>query len=126
MLKSENKRSFGAAGEELAAEYLVQNGYRLLDRNYRSGRIGEIDVVAAHEDFICFIEVKTRTGTLFGQPCEAVDGRKQLNLRKLAWIYLKHKGLTERNIRFDIVEVTGDRKGDEFINIKINIIRNAF
>jgi putative endonuclease len=126
MTESTNKRSLGSEGERLAADYLVQNGYRLLDMNYRSGRMGEIDIVAAQDEFICFIEVKTRTGSSFGLPCEAVGRRKQENLRRLAWAYLKHRGLTDRNVRFDIVEVTGDKKGGEFINIKINLIRNAF
>lgn len=126
MTEGKNKRSFGGEGEKLAADYLMHNGYRLLDMNYRSGRMGEIDIVAAQDEFICFIEVKTRTGSLFGRPCEAVGRRKQENLRRLAWAYLKHKGLTGRNARFDIVEVTGDIRDDKFINIKINLIRNAF
>lgn len=121
-----NKRSFGGEGEKLAADYLVQNGYSLLEMNYRYGRMGEIDIIAAENEFICFIEVKTRTGSTFGLPCEAVGWKKQVNLRRLAWAYLKYKGLTNRNARFDIVEVTGDRKDEKFINIKINLIRNAF
>lgn len=126
VLKENNKRSFGKLGEDLAAEYLGKNGYKLLDRNYRSGRMGEIDIVAVQGEYLCFIEVKTRTGKLFGLPCEAVDARKQANLRKLAWAYMKHKGLEGKNARFDVVEVTGNKKGDEFINIKINVLRNAF
>lgn len=121
-----NKRSFGGEGERLAAEYLRQNGYRLLDVNYRFGRLGEIDIIASQDGYICFVEVKTRTGTDFGRPCEAVGRKKQETLRRLAWAYLKYRGLTDRNARFDIVEVTGDKKDGEFINIKINLIKNAF
>lgn len=126
MTEGINKRSFGAEGEKFAAEYLVNNGYRLLDMNYRCGRMGEIDIVASEAEFICFIEVKTRTGSTFGRPCEAVGWKKQENLKRLAWAYLKHKGLTGSNARFDIIEITGDRTGDSLINIKINLIRNAF
>lgn len=121
-----NKRQFGRLGEELAATYLSQNGYRLLDKNYRAGRMGEIDIIAAEREYICFIEVKTRTSSLFGAPCEAVDRRKQENIRKLAWVYLKHKSLTEKSIRFDIVEITGGNKDGGFVADKINLIRNAF
>lgn len=126
VLKEDNKKSFGKLGEDLAAEYLEKEGYRLLDRNYRAGRLGEIDIVAVQGEYLCFIEVKTRTGKLFGLPCEAVDGRKQSTLRKLALAYMKHKGLEGRNVRFDIVEVTGDKRDGEFIHININLIRNAF
>lgn len=126
MAGSINKRSFGGEGEKLAADYLVKNGYRLLDMNYRCGRIGEIDIIAAEDEYICFVEVKTRTGITFGRPCEAVGTGKQENLRRLAWAYLKQKGLTDSNVRFDMVEVTGDRMDGKFLNIKINLIRNAF
>ncbi len=126
MAQGMNKRSFGSEGERLAAEYLRQNGYRLLDVNYRFGRLGEIDIIAAQDGYICFVEVKTRTGTEFGLPCEAVGRKKQETLRRLAWAYLKYRGLTDRNARFDIVEVTGDKKDGEFINIKINLLKNAF
>ena len=126
MTEGINKRTFGGEGEKLAADFLIKSGYRLLDLNYRYGRMGELDIVAAEGEFICFVEVKTRTGDSFGRPCEAVGWRKQETLRRLAWAYLKHKGMTDRNARFDIVEVTGDRKDEKFINIKINLIRNAF
>jgi putative endonuclease len=121
-----NKRSFGAIGEQLAAEYLEKKGFVILDRNYRSGRFGEVDIVALEKDFLCFIEVKTRTSSNFGSPAEAVGHTKREKLKSLAWMYLKHKQLGERNMRFDIVEVTGKRKNDEFLPEQINLIRSAF
>ena len=89
-----NKRSFGAIGEQLAAEYLEKKGFVILDRNYRSGRFGEVDIVALEKDFLCFIEVKTRTSSNFGSPAEAVGHTKE-KLKSLAWMYLKHKKLGE-------------------------------
>lgn len=121
-----NKRSFGSIGEQLAAEYLKRNGFVILDRNYRSGRFGEIDIVALESEYLCFIEVKTRTSTYFGTPAEAVGYKKREKLRALAWIYLKQKKLGERNMRFDIVEVTGKRENDEFFPEQIHLIRSAF
>ena len=123
---SMNKRSFGSIGEKIAADYLTKNGFTILDQNFRSGRFGEIDIIAAENEYICFIEVKTRTSSLFGTPIEAVGYEKRRKIKALAWIYLKHKNLGERNMRFDIVEVTGKRVNEEFIPNNINLVRSAF
>ena len=121
-----NKRKFGSTGEQLAADYLVKNGFRILDRNYRSGRFGEIDIIAAEKEYICFIEVKTRTSDLFGTPAEAVGYSKRQKIRALAWSYLKSRNLGEQNMRFDIVEVKGKIINEEFNIENINLIRSAF
>lgn len=124
--RTENKRRFGSLGEKLAEEYLAKEGYKILHRNFHVSRLGELDMIAEHGEYICFIEVKTRTSTLFGTPGEAVDARKQANIRTLAWAYLKQFGLTERKVRFDVVEVTGRKAPDGFAVQKIQLIQNAF
>jgi len=121
-----NKRKHGAAGENAAVDYLVKNGFKILERNYRPGKLGEIDVIARENEYICFIEVKTRTSSLFGTPAEAVGHGKREKLRKLAWTYIKHRNLGEANMRFDVVEVTGSISGEVFIPGQINLIRSAF
>ncbi len=121
-----NKREFGKQGEQIAADYLVRNGFNILARNFRSGRYGELDIVAAEKEYICFIEVKTRTGALFGTPAEAVGHAKREKIRALAWIYLKQNRMGERNMRFDIVEITGKRTNESFEPKNINLIRGAF
>lgn len=121
-----NKRGFGSIGEKIAADYLIKNGFTILDKNYRSGRFGEIDIIAAENEYICFIEVKTRTSSLFGTPIEAVGYEKRKKIKTLAWTYIKYKNLGERNMRFDIVEVTGKRLNEEFIPDHINLVRSAF
>jgi putative endonuclease len=70
------KRLLGQEGEERAAQFLVQKGYRILERNYRT-RSGEIDLIALHKDEVVFVEVKTRTSDAFGAPELAVNPRKQ-------------------------------------------------
>ena len=125
-MTSMNKRNFGAVGEDIAVDYLVKNGFIILERNYRPGKLGEIDIIALEDEYICFIEVKTRTSRLFGAPAEAVGHGKREKLRKLAWTYIKHKNLGERNMRFDIVEVTGSILNEDFIPGQINLIRSAF
>jgi TIGR00252 family protein len=125
-IKKENKRSFGKYGESLAIEYLESKGYSIISANYRAGKLGEIDIIAGINEYICFIEVKTRTSTTFGTPAEAVDYRKQAVIKKLAWIYLKLNKLTEMPLRFDIIEVTGTKTDGNFILKNINHIKNAF
>ncbi len=121
-----NNYEFGKTGEQLAADYLENNGFTILDRNFRSGKFGEIDIIACEKEYICFIEVKTRTGNLFGTPAEAVGFSKRQKIKSLAWIYLKHKGMGERYMRFDIIEVTGTKSKDGFMPKSINLIRGAF
>lgn len=121
-----NRHQLGKKGEQIAADYLSENGYRILERNFRSGRFGEIDIIAEDGPFICFIEVKTRTSDLFGAPSESVDYNKRRKLRSLAMIYLKQKGNGERDIRFDVVEITARREGDGIMPENINLIRGAF
>jgi len=122
-----NKRqSFGVMGETAAADYLLKHNYKILKRNFRIGRIGEIDIIARENEYICFIEVKTRTGLLFGLPCESVTARKQERIKKLAHLFLCYNNLSNRDIRFDVVEVFVEGKEDRLAVKKINIIKNAF
>ena len=71
-----NNRKVGETGEQIAVDYLIKNGFTILNRNFRSGRFGEIDIIAEEDSCICFIEVKTRTSDTFGAPSEAVDHKK--------------------------------------------------
>ena len=83
---SANKRQTGTSYEIKAEEYLLQNGYKILERNFRN-RSGEIDIIAKDGEYFCFIEVKYRTTNDFGNPFEAVDYRKQNQIRKVANYY---------------------------------------
>lgn len=116
-----NKKSFGSTGELIATSFLKNNGYTVLAQNFRFGRLGEIDIIARENEYICFIEVKTRSSTLFGMPCESVNRKKQENIIKLAQVYLKQHRLTNSNVRFDVVEVILNKSLKE-----INLIKNAF
>ena len=112
-----NRQSIGKAGEELAARYLEENDFVILERNFRFGKMGEIDIIAREAEYICFIEVKTRTTTIYGSPSEAVNWKKQQGILRLSQVYLNRCGLNNSNVRFDVVEI---------LNEKINLIRNAF
>jgi putative endonuclease len=101
------KLDLGARGEDLAAGWYTARGYEVLARNWRC-REGELDLVVSRDRRIVFCEVKTRRGTGFGLPAEAVTGEKQRRLRRLATRWLGErspsKGFAE--VRFDVACVT--------------------
>jgi putative endonuclease len=115
-----SQKERGKAGEDLAAAYLNKQGYKILERNYRTP-LGEIDLIARHRGLLVFVEVKTRSGTRFGAGQDAVHHAKQARLRKLADYYLKQKRLGEVAVRFDVVAILLAGSG-----AKIEIIQNAF
>ncbi len=104
-------RQLGQRGETIAAEYLEQKGIRILDRNYRFER-NEIDLVCFDPDGhdagvgeIVFVEVKTRSGDLFGRPEEAVTPEKRDHIVAASRAYLYEKKLEGAACRFDVVSI---------------------
>jgi len=96
----------GQLGESAAAEFLEKKGWRIVERNWRSGR-SEVDIIAwDDEEILVFVEVKTRTGenSGFGSPEEFVDAKKQYMLARAAGIYMESIDY-EWEIRFDVVAV---------------------
>jgi putative endonuclease len=104
------KDVLGRHGEELAAEYLRQAGFRILARNWRSAE-GEIDIVAADRRALVACEVKTRSSTAYGLPREAVTWRKRRRLRHLAVSWVVANGVLFDEVRVDVVEVLRDPHG---------------
>lgn len=98
------KDELGRRGEDVAARFLEQQGLVVLSRNWRC-RHGELDVVATDADRLVVCEVKTRAGTRYGEPAEAVTDRKQARIRKVtqAWLAAHRTGWVE--IRFDVLAV---------------------
>jgi putative endonuclease len=102
--------NLGRYGESLAAEYLENNHYEILQRNWRFRRYGEIDIIAylSNKQCLSFIEVKSRNNNKFGLAVEAVSTRQQSKIRFLAEVYLSQH-VTERSyktISFDLITVT--------------------
>ena len=103
-----NTRKVGTEYENRATIYLEKLGYQILERNYRC-RIGEIDLIAGHEGYLVFVEVKYRSNAAQGYALEAVNGRKQATIRRVARHYLMSHHLPEDTpCRFDAVGITGD------------------
>lgn len=112
----------GLRGEQLAAQYLRRKKYKIIAANY-STKLGETDIVALSPDnVLCFIEVKTRSPHQLMPPSEAVDYRKQENLRTNAAAFIKAGKHSEKAARFDIIEVVLH----DMFNADINHIINAF
>lgn len=101
---SRARQQVGTLGEQAAAEALVEQGYRIVARNYRC-RGGELDIIAERNGILVFCEVKTRTSTQFGLPEEAVTIAKRRRLRKLALEFLQREGRRARVLRFDVISV---------------------
>jgi putative endonuclease len=104
------KDALGKQGEQLAAEYLQRAGLRILARNWRCSE-GEIDIVAADRRALVAVEVKTRSGTRFGTPLEAVTAKKRNRLRRLAVRWVVAHGVLFDEVRVDVVEVLKDERG---------------
>ena len=97
----------GRYGEDAAAKFLKQNGYRIVAANFRAGR-NEIDLIAEDREFLVFVEVKTRGTrtypTDYGAPADAVNRAKRKRTVEAARAYL-YKKPTEKTPRFDVIEV---------------------
>ena len=99
------KTELGAWGEDRAAEYLTDNGYRIVCRNFRC-RMGEIDLIAQKEDVLAFAEVKLRKNSRYGEAREFVTAEKQRKLRLAASYYLVGNSRTQNlQPRFDVLEI---------------------
>ena len=127
--KDLNAKRIATRGEDLAVRYLESKSYRVLARNFRAGRAGEIDIIArAPDEILAFIEVKTRTtdGIVYGIPevgFEAVDYRKQMKIYAVSDAYLK---LSDERGRwqYDVIVIGVPRNPEK--EVELTHVRNAF
>lgn len=119
-----SRKQTGALGEQIASDWLLQQGCVLIARNWRCPE-GELDIIAAEGDTLLFLEVRTRTTQgRFGTAEESVDWRKQRQVRHLAARYLSAHQHPCRRFRFDVIVVYLHRHSADVQNIRH--IRNAF
>ena len=111
----------GKLGEDCAANFLIERGYSILERNFRI-RSAEIDIIAQIDNMIAFVEVKARSNIRHGLPSEAVNLRKQKKIIEAASVFLQNEKFSDYACRFDVIEVY--LRGD-FIE-EVNHIENAF
>lgn len=98
-------QALGVLGEELAFHELRRKGYKILLRNYEC-LFGEIDLIAKHQGFLVFVEVKTRSTDEMGPPAEAVTPDKRRQIVRVAQYYLKRYGIHDVPCRFDVAAVS--------------------
>lgn len=116
-----NKRTSGSFYEDLACDYIVKNGGRILERNFRV-RQGEIDIIAMDEGYICFIEVKYRKDNRYGGPLAAVSFNKIRQICRISRFYLSSRKISEDNpIRYDVIAISNEDNATI-----IRWIKNAF
>ena len=116
------RKEVGNKGEKLAAKFLKRKGYRIIQQNYKC-KLGEIDIIAEHDDTIVFVEVKTRQTHEFGSPQSSVTATKRGQISRVALFYVRNKKLVDQSCRFDVIGITfssGSRKPE------IEHIENAF
>lgn len=112
-----NRRSTGTIYEQSAARFLEEQGYRILEKNFRC-RQGEIDLIALDGETVVFVEVKFRRDDRMGDGAEAVDRKKQKRIVGCARYYLfLHGEYASSPCRFDVVSVSGE---------EITLLRDAF
>jgi putative endonuclease len=108
--KQAARQGLGRTGEHLAAEALTNTGYHILECNFRC-RYGEIDLVAEDGHDLIFVEVKTRRGTSYGRPEDALTFYKRRKLLEVASYYLDLHTCSDRSWRIDVVAVQFSRSG---------------
>ena len=99
-----NNREFGNKGEDLACEYLMKNGYEIVERNKHFSKLCEIDVIAKFKKKYVFVEVKTRKTNAFGSPMEAITRSKYNNIKMGVLSYLQDKKI--KDYRIDVIGIT--------------------
>lgn len=119
MESRQESKEFGATGEQMAARYLVDKGYVIIEHNHHN-RHKEVDIIALDQGELVFVEVKTRSSDYFMQPEEAVNHQKRQNLIRVANQYIRYHKRSEP-ARFDIVAIVKNDK-----ETRIKHIKNAF
>ncbi len=111
----------GREGEDAAVVYLRQQGYRIIERNYRSQQ-GEVDIIAREGEFLVFVEVKSYTFRSYGSPAGAVRSNKKQSIVHAAQTYLYKSKITDTFSRFDVITLYQRPDGSR----AIEHFRNAF
>ena len=101
---SMNNREFGNLGENLACEYLVKNGYKVVERNKHFSRFCEIDIIAKYKNKFVFVEVKTRKTNDFGTPLESITKNKYKNIKTGVLYYVQENNI--KDFQIDVIGIT--------------------
>lgn len=106
-----HNQELGAAGEQWAVRHLLEQGWHILDRNWRC-REGEIDIVALDGATLVCLEVKTRRTHRYGHPAEAITAPKLKRMRTLCARWLSAHHVSVQQLRLDVISLTWPRCGE--------------
>ena len=113
-----DREALGRAGEDLVTRHFIEAGFEILARNWRGGG-GEIDIVAAQDDTVVFVEVRTRSSHYMASPTLTVDAGKQRRVGRSAEAWLAQSSTDYEHIRFDVVGIVLDgRKVTDFDHVE--------
>ena len=99
------KQLLGNLGEDLAVEFLEKQGYKIIERNLKTGRVGEIDIIARKDDELIFIEVKTKSNHETGLPEEEFNFYKKKKMQRAIQSYLWKNNFQNESIRVDLIAI---------------------
>lgn len=111
-----SRKAAGQQAESRAVAFLEARGYQVVARNF-SCPWGELDIVAEQGDTLCFVEVRMRASTTWGDPANTVSFAKQRRVVKAALHYLMRKGYRRRMIRFDVIAIVGRHADAELLHL---------
>ncbi|KPJ65363.1 hypothetical protein AMJ44_10405 [candidate division WOR-1 bacterium DG_54_3] len=111
----------GIKGEEIAENYLLEQGYQILEKNFHSQQ-GEIDIIARDKDFLVFVEVKNYSFRSYGSPVGAIRKSKKQSIVHAAETYLYKKKIRNTYCRFDVLTIYRRKDGSR----AIELYKNAF
>ena len=120
ILSSQNTTSIGNYGEEIATDFLRENGYEIIDRNWRHGHL-EVDIIARKGEMLHFVEVKTRGAGSWITPEEAFDATKNRNMLRAVNGYIGRYNI-DCEVQVDLVAITTEENGDVQINLYPDVV----
>jgi putative endonuclease len=118
---SDPRRGLGQRGEKLAAAELARRGYDILQRNWRCQQ-GEVDIIAEHDGWLVFVEVRARRGRELGTPEASITPAKRARMIRVAQSYLAELEVGEVDWRIDVVAVELTRGGKL---LRVDVYENA-
>ncbi len=103
-----DKQTIGKLGEDLAAKFLANQGYRIIYRNYRAKQYGEVDIIALSPDkkTLVFVEVKTRVGDQFGNPEDAITFFKLRELKRMVDYFFNQNPQFDYSPQIDVIAIS--------------------
>ena len=100
-----SNRDLGSFGENLAKEFLIKKKFKIIDMNYHYSKNSEIDIIASKDNILHFVEVKTRTQNIFGEPVEAITPKKLSSIYKCAVFYMQNHKNNYKSFQIDAIGI---------------------